>query len=60
MKVVRRQWRLIKLAYHLRCAREDARTRSLVTPVGVWVCEHCPHVSLTQLGFSSHLSTAHI
>jgi len=35
------------------------RRRDIITPLGVWVCEHCPHVSLTQLGFHNHLFSEH-
>jgi hypothetical protein len=42
---VRRQCRKIARAYHLACAREDARTWQLVIPAGVWICQHCPQVT---------------
>jgi hypothetical protein len=56
MKQLRRWRRRVALAYHLRCAREDARARNIMTPIGVWVCEHCPQVSLT---LGAHLTHAH-
>jgi hypothetical protein len=59
MTYLRRLWRRVKLAYHVRCAREDARVRNIMTPIGVWVCDHCPHVSLSQLAFQNHLVGAH-
>ena len=37
-------------AYQLHCAREDARLRGIVVPLGVWVCG-CRHVSLDRLAF---------
>jgi hypothetical protein len=49
--------RLVR-AYHLRCAREDARLRGIVVPVGVWVCA-CRHVSLDRLAFHRHLGEVH-
>jgi len=45
-------------AYHLRCAREDARLRGIVVPVGVWVCQ-CRHVSLDRLAFVDHSVVCH-
>jgi hypothetical protein len=59
MKLLRRWRRRVVLAYHLRCAREDARARNIATPIGVWVCEHCPHVSLSLPGLHSHRADAH-
>ena len=47
-----------KRAYHLHCAREDARIRGLVVPIGVWVCE-CSHVCLDRLAFLDHLVEVH-
>ncbi|MCW2523724.1 MAG: hypothetical protein JWO63_2059 [Frankiales bacterium] len=47
------------LAYELRCAREDARRRNIRTPLGVWACESCRHVSLSLTAFNSHLVFAH-
>jgi hypothetical protein len=54
-----RLWRRARLAYQLGCAREDAKVRNIITPIGVWVCEHCLHVSLTQLTFRTHLAASH-
>jgi ribosomal protein L37AE/L43A len=54
--------RLIKRiarSYRQHCAREDARVRNIVTPLGVWVCEHCRHVSLDLTGFTMHAVEAH-
>jgi hypothetical protein len=45
-------------AYHLHCAREDARLRGIVVPLGVWVCD-CRHVSLDRLAFVHHLGEVH-
>ncbi|MCW2493811.1 MAG: hypothetical protein QOH56_745 [Pseudonocardiales bacterium] len=56
---MRRWTRLALRAYHLHCAREDARVRHLVVPLGVWVCEHCRHVSLNLHSFNSHRADAH-
>jgi hypothetical protein len=28
-------------------------------PLGVWVCEHCRHVSLNLHSFNSHRADAH-
>jgi hypothetical protein len=52
-------WRRLKLAYDLRCARDDARSRHLITPTGVWACHHCEHVSLDQRTFREHISGVH-
>lgn len=54
-----RAWRRLALMYRLHCAREDAKLRKIVTPVGVWVCEHCPHVSLTTGAHRAHRAGAH-
>jgi hypothetical protein len=51
--------RRVSAAYQLRCAREDARVRGIKTPLGVWVCEHCPHVSLTSGLFDEHMVFVH-
>jgi hypothetical protein len=59
MKPLRRWLRRATFAYHLRCAREDARARNVVTPIGVWVCQHCPHVSLSLPAFNLHLAGVH-
>ena len=45
-------------AYHLRCAREDARRRGLAVPLGVWVCD-CRHVALDKLAHLDHLLEVH-
>jgi len=47
------------LAYRLLCAREDARVRQVIVPLGVWVCHHCPHVSLDLPAFDAHLVALH-
>jgi hypothetical protein len=44
--------------YQLHCAREDARRRGIVVPLGVWVCG-CQHVSLDRLAFVRHLGEVH-
>ena len=46
-------------AYYLHCAREDARLRGIVVPVGVWVCQ-CRHVSLDRPAFVDHSVVCHI
>lgn len=54
------RWRRrVARAYVLRCAREDARVRNIVVPVGVWACDLCPHVSLDALSFRNHLAGMH-
>lgn len=50
-----RLWRRFRLAYEVRCARDDARARHLKVPTGVWACHHCEHVSLDQRTFREHL-----
>jgi hypothetical protein len=59
MKHLRRAWRRIALVYHLSCAREDARARDIVTPIGVWVCHRCTRVSFSQRSFHDHLAGVH-
>jgi hypothetical protein len=59
MKRLRMLRRSVALAYYVRCAREDARRHNIITPIGVWVCEHCPRVSLSQLAFNTHLAVVH-
>ncbi|SDJ46812.1 hypothetical protein SAMN05444157_3508 [Frankineae bacterium MT45] len=55
-----RRWRhRVVRAYQLACARQDARSRNIITPLGVWACEHCPQVSLTQFAFRTHLANLH-
>jgi hypothetical protein len=56
---VRRCWHRLTVAYRLRCAREDAAKLNIIPPLGVWVCHHCPGVSLTEWGFHAHLRAAH-
>jgi hypothetical protein len=51
--------RRLSVAYQLRCAREDARVRGIKTPLGVWVCQHCPHVSLTSRLSDEHMVFVH-
>ena len=58
-ETLRRAWRRVALCYHVRCAREDARVRNITTPLGVWVCEHCREVSLSQHAFNDHVTAAH-
>ncbi|HJQ02651.1 MAG TPA: hypothetical protein VJ851_13710 [Jatrophihabitans sp.] len=58
-KQVSGSWRRLALAYRLHCAREDAKLRNIVTPIGVWVCAHCPHVSLSSGAYVAHLAGAH-
>jgi ribosomal protein L37AE/L43A len=58
-KQLARPWRRLALAYRLHCAREDAKLRRMVTPIGVWVCEHCPQVSLSTGAYLAHLAGAH-
>jgi hypothetical protein len=59
MKMLRHWQRRVSLVYHLRCAREDARVRNIAAPIGVWVCEHCPHMSFSRPGLNDHLAHAH-
>ncbi|HEY2041134.1 MAG TPA: hypothetical protein VGH11_00565 [Jatrophihabitans sp.] len=58
-KPLTRPWRRLALVYRLHCAREDAKLRNIVAPVGIWVCEHCPHVSLTTGAHLSHHTGTH-
>ncbi|HET6209979.1 MAG TPA: hypothetical protein VFD94_06335 [Jatrophihabitans sp.] len=58
-KQLARSWRRLALAYRLHCAREDARLRRIVIPIGVWVCEHCPQVSFSPGAYFAHLAGAH-
>lgn len=51
--------RKLALAYRLRCARDDARSRQISTPIGVWACHLCREVSLTHLAFNKHLASVH-
>ena len=46
--------RRLRLAYHLRCAREDARHRGLRVPVGVWFCDHCRLLMWERHAFLRH------
>jgi hypothetical protein len=55
---VRRLLDRARRAYYLHCAREDARLRGIVVPVGVWVCQ-CRHVSLDRLAFVDHSVVCH-
>lgn len=48
--------RLIR-AYHLACAREDARLRGVRVPTGVWLCEHCRLVLFDHRAFVGHART---
>jgi hypothetical protein len=41
-------------AYHLTCAREDARNLRLRTPLGVWFCDQCRLVALDHLVWRDH------
>jgi hypothetical protein len=59
MKYVRQLRRRLVLSYQLRCARDDARLRRIITPSGVWACHHCPHTSLNKLAHSTHLDSVH-
>jgi ribosomal protein L37AE/L43A len=51
--------RKLRLAYVLRCARDDVRTRRIRTPAGVWACHRCQYVSLSLIAFDNHLVEAH-
>lgn len=55
---VSRLLRRVRRVYELHCAREDARVRGIVVPLGVWVC-NCEHVSLDRLAFVRHLGEVH-
>jgi hypothetical protein len=59
MRRLVRPWRRVVLAYRLRCAREDARIRGIIAPVGIWVCHHCPQVSFSQYAHTSHVAGLH-
>ena len=59
MKFLRRARRRLAFAYHLHCAREDAQARNIVVPIGVWVCQFCARVSLSQRSFHDHLAAVH-
>jgi hypothetical protein len=59
MKYFRQARRRLGLAYYLRCAREDARARNIIAPIGVWVCDLCARVSLSQRSFHDHLAAVH-
>jgi ribosomal protein L37AE/L43A len=54
-----RPWRRFALSYRLHCAREDAKIRKIATPLGVWVCEHCPQVSLSTGAHLAHYAVTH-
>ena len=58
MSRVRRLFQRVRRAYHLRCAREDARQHGLAVPLGVWVCD-CRHVALDKLAFLDHMVEVH-
>jgi hypothetical protein len=49
-----RAGRRLNRAYHLVCAREDARNLRLRTPLGVWFCDHCRVVVLDHLVWRDH------
>jgi GPR1/FUN34/yaaH family len=51
--------RRLVLAYGVRCARDDARQRQIRTPLGVWACHLCEHVSLNIASFDAHLVHVH-
>jgi ribosomal protein L37AE/L43A len=50
----------IAVSYRVRCARDDARTRHIRTPLGVWACHLCSDVSLSSSAFNHHLVSAHV
>jgi hypothetical protein len=51
--------RRLSRAYHLWCARDDARSHGLVVPAGVWVCAHCPRVTFDAVRLRQHVAGAH-
>jgi len=55
---LRRRLRRLRLAYQLRCAREDARALGLRAPDGVWSCGPCHTVFLDNLEYVVHLHGA--
>ena len=56
---LRRWGHKIARAYSIVCAREDARKWQLVIPAGVWVCQHCPHVTFDAVRLRAHYAVAH-
>jgi len=46
-------------AYHLLCAREDARSWDFVIPAGAWLCQRCPHVTFDVARLTDHYRYAH-
>ena len=50
--------RLVR-AYHQMCARDDVRRHGLVVPAGVWLCHHCPQVSLDITRLRQHVAGVH-
>jgi hypothetical protein len=52
--LVARAGRSLVRAYHLTCAREDARNLRLRTPLGVWFCDQCRLVALDHLVWRDH------
>jgi hypothetical protein len=51
---LRRLCRRMRLAYHVRCAREDAHARGITVPPGVWSCDPCRAVFLDDFSFIVH------
>lgn len=51
---VARAWRKSVRAYHVACAREELRVRSLQPPVGVWVCEKCRFAVFDRRSVQQH------
>jgi len=56
---VRRGLRKMVRAYHLLCAREDARSWDFVIPAGAWLCQRCPHVTFDVARLTDHYRYAH-
>jgi hypothetical protein len=46
--------RRLSCAYHLTCAREDARSQGLRMPLGIWFCEPCRLVMWDRQTFVRH------
>jgi hypothetical protein len=57
-KRLTRPLRRLTFTYRLHCAREDAKLRNIVAPIGERVCEHCRHVSLTVAAHLTHRAHA--
>jgi hypothetical protein len=52
-------WRKLVRRYHLWCAPEDVRRSGLQTPAGVWFCDRCRSVALSEALVCGHLASPH-